>query len=73
MSKMRKPEIKQMLNYYYIDNNVYEQNFDKNKIEEKINFISNKLDDCIKPSKLEEMCSNNDLNELYEKIDSLTN
>jgi hypothetical protein len=66
MGKMLEQEIKDMLNYYYVQNNIYNENngeIDKTKI---ITNLSKKLDGKIKPSKLEELCNTCKISEIMD-------
>lgn len=65
MSKMKTPEIIEMLTYYYIDNAIYELNMPKEVAINKIIELADRLNGTIEPSKLEELCNNNRLDELY--------
>jgi hypothetical protein len=65
MSKMRTSEIIEMLTYYYINNAIYDLGMPKEVAIDKITEIASRLNGEIEPSKLEELCNNNPLDELY--------
>jgi hypothetical protein len=66
-------EIKEMLTYYYIKNICYQTDLSDDDKYKMIDEIADKLDGKLKPSKLEELCRNNDLLELRTITDDLIN
>lgn len=71
LTSIKKNEIIEMLTYYYISNSCYESNMSSNEKYTLIVQIADKLDGKLKPSKLEELCRNNNLNELSQLVDTI--
>jgi len=68
---IKRNEIKEMLTYYYITNLCYATNLSNDDKYKLIDEVANKLDGKLKPSKLEELCRNNNLDELYSIMNDL--
>lgn len=71
LEEMRYQEIKLMLIYYYVTNNCHDDQIDNNDKLKLIEEIAKYLDSKYKPSKLEELCKNYSLGELYQELISL--
>jgi len=68
LKKIRFNEIREMLSYYYITHNCYHTNITNDDKLKMIDKIARELDGLKKPSKLEEMCRNNNLEELFNQV-----
>ena len=71
LEEMKYQEIKLMLIYYYVTNDCHDDQIDNNDKLKLIEEIAKYLDSKYKPSKLEELCKNYSLGELYQELISL--
>ena len=68
LKKMLCNEIREMLEYYYIENDCHPSDLSEEEMKDIIKEIANLLDGKYKPSKLEEVCRNNTLFEFLRMV-----
>ncbi len=71
LKEMNKEELKEMLNYYYVENNVYEELISDEQKSQLIHQISLVLGDRCTPSIIENYCNKYDLVTFHEKMGEL--
>lgn len=71
LCEMKFQEIKLMLIYYYVTNDCHNDKISEEGKFKLIDVIAKHLDSKYKPSKLEELCKNNSLNELFKELKNL--